>query len=57
LYISPHLPDEALVDLLDGCKVTGLYEETITRNWGDKEARQHYHDMGIIPLNLFDEVY
>jgi hypothetical protein len=51
------LPDEDLVVLLDGIKVSGLYEKTITRNWGDKEARLHYHENGIVPLDQFDEVY
>jgi hypothetical protein len=56
-FISRHLPDEDLVVLLDGEKVTGSYEKTITRIWGDKQARLHYHERGIIPLDLFDEVY
>lgn len=56
-FISRHLPDEDLVVLLDGEKVTGSYEKTITRSWGDKQARLHYHEMGIIPLDLFNEVY
>jgi hypothetical protein len=43
--------------LLDGSKVSGSYEKTITRNWGDKEAREHYHENGIVPYDLFDEVY
>jgi hypothetical protein len=56
-FISRHLPDKDLAVLLDGEKVTGSYEKTITRCWGDKQARLHYHEMGIIPLDLFDEVY
>jgi hypothetical protein len=56
-YIDRVLPDEDLVVLLDGSKVSGLYEKTITRNWGDNEARLHYHEKGIVPLDLFDKVY
>jgi hypothetical protein len=56
-HISRHLPDEDLVVILDGENVTGSYEKAITRNWGNKEARHHYHDMGIIPFDLFDKVY
>jgi hypothetical protein len=56
-YIDRVLPDEDLVVLLDGIKVSGLYEKTITRNWGDKEARLDYHENGIVPLDQFDEVY
>ena len=41
-YIDRVLPDDDLVVLLDGGKVSGLYEKTITRSWGDKEARLHY---------------
>ena len=57
VFIDRVLPDEDLVVLLDGNKVSGLYEKTILRNWGDKQARLHYHDNGIIPLELFEEVY
>jgi hypothetical protein len=56
-FINRVLPGEDLVVLLDGTKVSGSYEKTITRNWGDKEARLHYSANGIIPLELFDEVY
>ena len=37
-------------------KVTGAYKRTITRAWGDKEARCHYHKYNIIPSHLFDLV-
>jgi hypothetical protein len=56
-FIDRVLPDEDLVVLLDGSKVSGSYEKTITQNWGDKQARLHYHENGIVPLDLFDEVY
>lgn len=38
-------------------KVTVSYECTITCNWGDKIAWQHYHDKGIVPIDLFNEIY
>ena len=56
-FIDRVLPNEDLVVLLDDAKVSGSYEKTITRNWGDKEARLHYSSTGIVPLELFDEVY
>ena len=43
--------------LLDGSKATGDFERTITRSWGDKQARWHYHKNNIIPAHLFDSVY
>ncbi len=55
--ISRLLPGEDLVVLLDGSKATGDLERTITRSWGDKQARWHYHKHNIIPAHLFDSVY
>jgi hypothetical protein len=56
-FISRVLPGEDLVVLLDGEKLSGAYERTILRDWGDKQARWHYHVRNILPSHLFSEVY
>lgn len=56
-YISRVLPGEDIVVHVESMKVTGSYERTITRHWGDKLAREHYYKEDIIPRGLFDEVY
>jgi hypothetical protein len=56
-FISRVLPGEDLVVLLDGVKLSGAYERTILRDWGDKQARWHYHVRNIVPSHLFSEVY
>jgi hypothetical protein len=56
-FIHRVFPHEDLVVLLDDGKISGAYDKTITRNWGDKRARHHYDLKGIIPAHLFDEIY
>jgi hypothetical protein len=56
-FISRIFPREDLVVLLNGVKLTGNYERSITRDWGDRHARAHYHQRNIIPSSLFDEIY
>ena len=56
-YISRIFPGEDLVVLLEGQKSTGSYERTISRAWGEAEARHYYHRYDIIPSHLFDSVY
>jgi hypothetical protein len=56
-FISRVFPGEDLVVLLDGDKLSGSYERSILRDWGDKQARVHYHMRNILPSHLFEEVY
>eukprot|EP00956_Cyclotella_meneghiniana_P017174 scaffold27740_cov66-Cyclotella_meneghiniana.AAC.1 len=56
-YINRFLPGEDIVVSVNGCKITGSYERAITRHWGEKVGRAHYHAKDIIPQELFDEVY
>lgn len=56
-FIDPLLPNEKIVVSVDGVKVSGSPADSITRAWGDKTAKEHYHSKGIIDSSLFDEVY
>lgn len=56
-FIDRVLPGEDLVISLCSQKLSGAYEVAITRHWGDRVGRAHYHKAGIIPDHLFDTVY
>jgi hypothetical protein len=56
-FISRIFPREELVVLQNGAKLTGNYERAITRDWGDRQARAHYHKYGIVSSPLFDDIY
>jgi hypothetical protein len=53
-FISRVLPGEDIVVSIDGSKVTGPYERTITRHWGDSIGRLHYcaGEFPIIPPGI-----
>ena len=55
-FIVPFLPDEDLVVTLDGQKVSGPLAPSISRHWGDEQAREHYDSCDIIPRDLFSQV-
>lgn len=55
-YIDRVLPDEDFVVKVDGEKLSGPTLPAINRHWGRTEAREHYHDQGILDRDLFDEV-
>ena len=56
-FIDPILPFEEIVVKVDGDKVCGSPSKAITRHWGDKMAKLHYHAKGIVDSSLFDDVY
>lgn len=55
-YIDRVLPDEDFVVKVDGEKLSGPTLPAINHHWGRTEAREHYHDQGILDRDLFDEV-
>ena len=56
-FIDPILPFEEIVVKVDGVKVCSSPSKAITRHWGDKMARIHFHAKGIVDDSLFDEVH
>jgi hypothetical protein len=56
-FIGRVLPNEDLVVSVGGEKISGATTPAISRHWGDEVARQHYHERGIIPWDLYHSVY
>jgi hypothetical protein len=56
LYIDRVLPDEDFVAQVDGQKLSGPTLPAINHHWGRVEAREHYHNQGILNRDLFDKV-
>jgi hypothetical protein len=56
-FIERVLPHEDLVVSVGGEKISGATTPAISRHWGDEVARQHYHERGIIPWDLYHSVY
>jgi hypothetical protein len=55
-YIDRVLPDKDFVVQVDGQKLSGPTLPAINRHLGRVEAREHYHNQGILNRDLFDEV-
>lgn len=47
-FISRIFPGKDIIVLLDDTKATGAFERTITRAWGDKEARSLTPCIGMV---------
>lgn len=56
-FIDSILPFEQVVVTVAGNKVSHSPNIAVTRAWGDKEARDHYHNKNIIHRDLFGDVY
>jgi hypothetical protein len=56
-FIDRVFPDEEFVVTVNGHKLSGSTTAAINRSWGRDIAREHYHKVGLIDCDYFDEVY
>jgi hypothetical protein len=57
IFINRVFPDEEFVVMADGHKLLGSTTAAINRSWGRDIAREHFHDVGLINRDYFDDVY
>jgi hypothetical protein len=50
-------PEEEFVVTVDGHKLSGLTTAAISCSWVRDIAREHYHNVGLIDRDYFDDVY